>query len=60
LEVSTDEKFLDINIEKAEVDKDHILLRACQHGKPNLAERIIDGISYKLMQIADKYYVPER
>ncbi len=46
LEVSTDEKFLDINIEKAEKDTTHVLLRACSEGKPNYVDKKIDGKTY--------------
>ncbi|MEG1529785.1 MAG: hypothetical protein RR338_00625 [Clostridia bacterium] len=52
LEVSTDEKFLDINIEKAEVDKNHILLRASQHGKPTYIDCTVI--------VADKQYIQRR
>ena len=60
LEVSNDEKFIDINIEKADEDKDHVILRACSEGEPKYIEKTIDGMTYKAVEIQDKQYVPER
>jgi DUF917 family protein len=61
LEVSSDEKFIDINIEKVdEIDAEHVILRASSMGTPQYVEKTIDGISYKAVQIEDKLYIPER
>ncbi len=60
LEVSTDEKFIDINIDKADEDKTHVILRACTKGKPKHIETTIDGITYKAIDIQGKQYIPER
>ncbi len=60
LEVSNDEKFIDINIDKADEDKEHIILRAYSEGKPNYVEKTIDGVTYKAVEIQDKQYIPER
>jgi hypothetical protein len=60
LEVSTDEKFLDINITKAEQDTEHILLRANADGKPEEITQTLDGITYKAIKVADKIYIPDR
>ena len=59
LEVSSDEKFLDINIEKAEPEPDKIILRACGHGKPTYSEKTIDGVKHKVIEIEGKRYIPE-
>lgn len=59
LEVSTDEKFIDINIDKAEEDKTHVILRACGHGKPNYIEKSIDNLIYKAVEVEDKIYIPD-
>ena len=58
LEVSNDEKFIDINIDKADEDKEHVILRACSDGKPNYIEKNIDGVTYKVVEIKDKEYIP--
>jgi hypothetical protein len=58
LEVSTDEKIIDLNIEKAEEDKTHVILRACGHGKPNYVEKTIGGITYKAVEIEGRIYIP--
>jgi len=60
LEVSTDEKFIDVNINKAEEDKTHVILRACGHSKPNYVEKIIKGIIYKAIEIEGKIYIPDK
>jgi len=59
LEVSTDEKFIDINIDKAKEDKTHVILRACGHGKPKYVEKTINGINYKAIEVNDKQYISE-
>lgn len=60
VEVSTDEKFLDVNINKAEADKEHILLRACVKGEPKKITYTLDGITYPAIQVSDKIYIPDR
>ena len=59
LEVSSDEKFLDINIEKAEPEPDKIILRASATGKPTYTQKTIDGITHKVLEIEGKQYMPE-
>ena len=51
LEVGTDEKFRDVNIEKAEYDSEHIILRANCKGKP----QYIDG----KVEVEGKQYMPQ-
>lgn len=51
LEVSTDEKFTDVNIEKAEYDAEHIILRASSQGKPIYKDGIVE--------VEGKQYIPE-
>lgn len=60
LEVGTDETFHDINIEKAEEDKEHIILRAYSKGKPNYFDKVINGIVYKTVEIQEKKYIPDK
>lgn len=59
IEVSNDEKFIDINIEKAEPDKDHLILRATADGKPEYITQAIYGVNYKAIKVADKIYIPD-
>ena len=58
LEVSTDEKFIDVNIDKAEEDKNHVILRACGKGKPNYIQQTLNGVIYKAVEIKGKIYIP--
>ena len=60
LEVSTAEKFLDVNIIPIEEDEQHFYLRANAGGKPKYIEQEIDGITYKALQVADKIYIPDK
>lgn len=60
IEVSNDEKFLDVNISKANVDKNHIILRANADGKPEETTQTIDGITYKAIKVGDKIYIPDK
>jgi hypothetical protein len=59
LEVSSDEKFIDINIKKAEPISDKVILRASATGKPIYTEKTIDGIIHKVIEIEYKQYIPE-
>lgn len=58
IEVSKLENILDINIEQAEEDNNHIILRATADGQPKYLEQTIDGITYKAIKVADKIYIP--
>lgn len=60
LEVGTDDKFLDINITKAEMDTKHIMIRASCKGKPTYLDKSINGVAYKAIQVSDKCYIPEK
>ena len=56
IEVSNSEKFIDLNIEPIGEDKEHIILRAIAEGKPEYANQIVDGVTYKAIKIADRIY----
>lgn len=56
LEVSSREKFIDVNIEPIKEDKDHIILRATAEGKPEYVDQTINGVTYKAVKVADKTY----
>ena len=60
LEVSKFENIIDINIKKAEEDKEHIILRANAPGKPEYISQTINGKTYKAIKVADKIYVPNK
>ena len=59
LEVSTDEQFKDINIKRAEENKNQMLLRANAKGQPQYTEKIINGICYKVVTVGGKSYIPK-
>ena len=60
LEVSKFENIIDINIKKAEEDKEHIILRANAPGKPEYISQTINGKTYQAIKVADKIYVPNK
>ena len=60
VEVSKEEQIIDINIEKPDIDKDNIILRATADGKPEYVEQTINGTTYKAVKVADKIYIPNR
>lgn len=58
IEVSKQEQMLDINIEPAPQDNEHIILRANTDDKPEYITQTINGITYKAIKVADKIYIP--
>lgn len=60
LEVGSDEKFGDGNIDKTEYDSEHIILRANDSGKPIYLDYQLQGISYRAVQVNGKTYIPDR
>jgi hypothetical protein len=60
LEVSGDEKFLDINIPKAEPIPDKFILRATATGKPENITHLLNGIEYHAIKVGDKIYIPDK
>ena len=58
LEVSSDEQFKDINIDKAEYNNGKILLRATGEGKPIYTEKIINGTTQRVVTVGEKSYIP--
>ena len=59
-EVSSTDKFLDGNIPRAPENSEKLLLRANTKGKPEYVTQAIDGVTYKAVKVADKFYVPDR
>ena len=60
LEVSNQDKMIDVNIGFADEDNNKILLRAVARGKPKYFDHVIDGQKYKAVQVKDKIYIPEK
>ena len=57
LEVNKLENIIDINIEPAEEDNNHIFLRATADGKPEYIDKIINGVTHKAIKVADRLYI---
>ena len=60
IEVSKLENVIDTNIKKAEIDNEHIILRAIADGKPEYVEENINGTTYEAVKVADKIYIPNK
>lgn len=60
LEVSSDEQFIDINIDKlTEEEPDKFILHAHADGKPEyLQQNVGGGVTYKAVKVGDKIYIP--
>lgn len=59
LEVSSDEQFIDVNIDKlTEEEPDKFILRAHADGKPEYLEKNIGGTTYKAVKVGEKIYIP--
>ena len=58
LEVSSDEQFIDVNIDKlTEEEPDKFILRSHADGKPEYLEKTIGGTTYKAVKVGDKIYI---
>ena len=60
IEVSGDDKFLDVDIEKAEQDSNAIFLRAHDKGEPVKINYELNGVTYPAVQVLDKIYIPDK
>lgn len=60
IEVSNDERFLDINIKKLDEEDNKYILRALQSGRPKQTTRTLNGTTYKAIQVNDKIYIPNK
>ena len=58
IEASKQEQMLEINIEPAPQDNEHIILRANADDKPEYLTQTINGVTYKAIKVADKMYIP--
>ena len=59
LEVSTDEQFKDIDIKRAEENKNQLLIRANAKGQPQYSEKVINGVRCKIVTVGSKSYIPK-
>lgn len=57
IEVNKLENIIDINIEPAEEDNNHIFLRATADGKPEYIDQTLNGITHKAIKVADRLYI---
>ena len=60
IEVSDGTQFLDGNISRLTEKTDKYVLRANASGKPEYVSKTINGITYKAIQVGDRYYIPEK
>ena len=60
LEVSTDEKFLDGNIPRAQAHTEYVFIQAARKGQPNISTVTMDGRSYRMVEVAGRKYIPDR
>ena len=60
LEVSTEEKFLDGNIPRASEHHESLFIQAARKGRPTISTVTVEGKSYRGIEIAGRYYVPDR
>lgn len=59
LEAGSDERFLDVNIEKAEPEPDKIILQAVSKGQPLYLDYELNGSKLRALKLEGKIYVPE-
>ena len=60
IEVSTEEKFIDVSLKKAEFDSEHIFLLATQKGSPEYVPYEIDGRQYSAVRIGKHLYISDK
>lgn len=60
LEVGNRDKFIDVNIEPIDFDKDHITMQAYSKGKPQYIDHTIDGEIFKAIKVGKKIYIPAK
>ena len=60
IEVSNDEKFLDVNITKAQENNETLILRAIADEEPEYIQHQMNGYIYKAIRIGDKIYIPDK
>ena len=60
MEVGDSDRFVDVNIDRMDVDTEKMGLRAYMHGKPIYTTHTIDGIKYKAVMVDVKIYVPDK
>lgn len=59
LEVSKGGNFLDGNMDRAVYEKENVILRVTQKGKPDYVPYEVNGTSYKAVKVDTCIYVPD-
>jgi hypothetical protein len=60
IEVSSDEKFIDVNIEKTSPESEKHILRAYAQGLPENITHSLNGVTYNAIKVGEKIYIPDR
>ena len=60
IEASSEEKFLDVNIEKVYDEPKQMILRVTAKGKPQTVTHTLNGVTYKALRVGEKLYIPDR
>lgn len=60
LEVGNARKFSDGNIPQTPQDLENLIVRATSKGKPEYTMQTINGVTYKTVKVASKFYVPDK
>ena len=60
LEVANSDTFLDGNMKRAKEHPEFLFLQAISKGQPIIANTIIDGITYRSIEICGRRYAPNR
>ncbi len=60
LEVSNADNFLDVNLDLADRDTQHVLLRAVHKGKPKYITHSINSVTYKAVKVDYIVYIPDK
>lgn len=60
VEVGDADKFMDVNIKKADVNTEKMILRAFMHGRPQYTTATVYGVTYRAIAVEDKVYIPNK
>ena len=60
VEVSGDDKFLDGNIARINSHAEYLYIQACSKGQPTISTTTINERAYRMVEVAGKYYIPDR
>ena len=60
LEVANSDTFLDGNMNRAKEHPEYIYLQSAQRGQPTKTTIIVDGKTYRAVEVCGRRYVPNR